>query len=283
MFWIIKSMRHVFKVRSSLKLPPIACTVRERTCAGSYMCSLANVCHFVAGRSFLFYVKKDWITVRAAINNPTSFEVHAVIWFSLARNNNAAEIHGQLCEVYGLNVMSDSKVRHWCHLFKEGRMNVHGEERSGRPSVITDNLAEKVNTAIRGNRCFTISEMSLEFPWVSRSVIYNIVSEKLGYKKPCARWVPKMLTDEHKQKRLAAAHQFLQLHQIEGDQCFDHIVTGDEMWISYTNIESKRQSMQWRHSPSPKAKNFKQASSVSIFKLNNPRCVYINNRCGVSL
>jgi transposase len=102
--------------------------------------------------------------VRAAINNPTSFEVHAVIWFSLARNNNAAEIHGQLCEVYGLNVMSDSKVRHWCHLFKEGRMNVHGEERSGRPSVITDNLAEKVNTAIRGNRCFTISEMSLEFP-----------------------------------------------------------------------------------------------------------------------
>jgi len=71
-----------------------------------------------------------------------------------------------------------------------------------------------------------------------------------------------MLTDEHKQKRLAAAHQFLQLHQIEGDQCFDHIVTGDEMWISYTNIESKRQSMHWRHLSSLKAKKFKQASSV---------------------
>ena len=34
------------------------------------------------------------------------------------------------------------------------------------------------------------------------------------------------------------------------------------MWISYTNIESKRQSMQWRHSSSPKAKKFKEASSV---------------------
>ena len=52
------STRHVFKVRSGLKLPPIACKVRERARAGSYMCSLANVCHFVAGRS-LFYVKKD--------------------------------------------------------------------------------------------------------------------------------------------------------------------------------------------------------------------------------
>jgi len=68
-------------------------------------------------------------------------------------------------------------------LFKEGRTNVHEEERSGRPSVITDDLAEKVNTTIRGNRRFTISELSLEFPLVSRPVIYHIVSQKLGYKK----------------------------------------------------------------------------------------------------
>ena len=108
-------MRHVFKVRSGFKLPPIGCTVRERACAGSYMCSLANVCHFVAGWS-LFHVKKEWITMCAAINNPTSCEVRAVIRFLLARNNNDAEIHRQFCEVYGPNVMSNSKVRQWCHL-----------------------------------------------------------------------------------------------------------------------------------------------------------------------
>ena len=111
----------------------------------------------------------------AAINNPASWEVRAVIRFLLARNNNAAEIHGQLREVYGRNVMSDSKVRQWCYFFKEGRTNVHDEECSGRPSVITDDLAEKVNTTIRGNRRVTISELSLEFPQVSRSVIYDIV------------------------------------------------------------------------------------------------------------
>jgi len=164
----------------------------------------------------------------AAKNNPASCEVRAVIRFLLVRNNNAAEIHRQLCEVYGLNVMSESKVRQWCRLFKEGHTNVYDEELSGQPSAITDDLMEKVNTTICGNRRFTISELSLEFSKVSRSVIYDIVSEKLGYKKLCAIWVPKMLTDEHKQKRLAAAHQFLQRHQIEGDQCFDHIVTGDE-------------------------------------------------------
>ena len=140
------------------------------------------------------FMWKKTITMCAAINNPASCEVRAVIRFLLARNNNAAEIHRQLCEVYGPNVMSYSKVRQWCRLFEEGR--------SGRPSVITDDLVEKVNTALRGNRRFTISELSLEFPQVSRSMIYDIVSEKLGYKKLCARLVPKMLTDEHKQKHL---------------------------------------------------------------------------------
>ena len=62
----------------------------------------------------------------------------------LARNNNAAEIHRQLCEVYGPNVMIDSKVRQWFRLFKEGRMYVHDEHRSGRPCVITDGLVKNV-------------------------------------------------------------------------------------------------------------------------------------------
>jgi len=39
-------------------------------------------------------------------------------------------------------LMSDSKVRQWCRLFKEGRTNIHDEKRSGWPSVITDDLVE---------------------------------------------------------------------------------------------------------------------------------------------
>jgi hypothetical protein len=79
----------------------------------------------------------------AAINNPASCEVRAVIRFLLARNNNAAEIQRQLCEVYCPTVMSDSEVRQWWCLFKEGCTNVHDEERSGRSSVINDDLVER--------------------------------------------------------------------------------------------------------------------------------------------
>ena len=47
----------------------------------------------------------------AAINNPASCEVRAVIRFLLARNNNTAEIHRQLCEVYRPNVCFKTDFR----------------------------------------------------------------------------------------------------------------------------------------------------------------------------
>ncbi|GFV07007.1 uncharacterized protein TNCV_2085681 [Trichonephila clavipes] len=48
--------------------------------------------------------------------------------------------------------MSDSKVRKWVREFKDGRANVHEGERSGRPSVITDDLMQAVETKIQEHK-----------------------------------------------------------------------------------------------------------------------------------
>ena len=50
----------------------------------------------------------------------------------------------------------------------------------------------KVNRIIRENRHFTISEVYEQCPEVSRTVVYEIVTEHLQYRKICARWVPRM-------------------------------------------------------------------------------------------
>ena len=57
-FDVLTSLLGSFVIMSGFKLSPIGCTVRDCACAGPYMFSLANVCHFVAGRS-LSYVKED--------------------------------------------------------------------------------------------------------------------------------------------------------------------------------------------------------------------------------
>jgi len=87
-------------------------------------------------------------------------------------------------------------------MFNDGRENVHDEVRSGRPSLVND-LVRKVNERVRDDRRFTISDLSLHFLQISRTLLYDTVSSNLGYRKVCARWVPKILTDEHKKRHVA--------------------------------------------------------------------------------
>ena len=74
------------------------------------------------------------------IENPAACEMRSVIQFLNSKNMKPAEIHRQLCDVYGEYAMSSSMVRRWVQLFNEGRENVHDEPRSGRPSVVNEDL-----------------------------------------------------------------------------------------------------------------------------------------------
>jgi hypothetical protein len=72
-----------------------------------------------------------------AIDNPASCAIRSVVRFLHAKYMSAVQSHRKLrSAVYGRNVMSEGTVR----IFKDGRTNVHDEERSGRLSVMSDNL-----------------------------------------------------------------------------------------------------------------------------------------------
>ena len=73
-------------------------------------------------------------------------------------------------------------------MFTNGQIDVHDAEKSGRASVITDALKEKVNRIIRENLHFTIIEVYERCPEVSRALVYQIVTKHLQYRKICARW-----------------------------------------------------------------------------------------------
>ena len=111
-----------------------------------------------------------------AIEGAADCEIRSVIRFLNARNVLPSEIHHQICQVYGDNAMSDGMVRKWVRNFNERRENVHNEARSGRPSLVNDDLVRKVNERVRDDRRFTISDLSLHFPPISRTLLYDTVS-----------------------------------------------------------------------------------------------------------
>jgi len=62
--------------------------------------------------------------------------------------------------------MNAASVRKRCTMFRNGRTDVYDAERSGRPSVITDALKQKVNRIIRENREAQLGSLeALETLW----------------------------------------------------------------------------------------------------------------------
>ena len=78
------------------------------------------------------YIRLYIFEMPPLIENPTNCEICSVIRYLSAKGVKAVEIHHNICEVYGQNIMSDGMVCKWVRAFKNGRKNVHDEEQSGR-------------------------------------------------------------------------------------------------------------------------------------------------------
>ncbi|UYV67192.1 hypothetical protein LAZ67_4004295, partial [Cordylochernes scorpioides] len=170
--------------------------------------------------------------------------------YILAKNETAVNIHPNLVSVYGEGSMSILMVCRWRSWFLEGQKNVRDDERSGRPVLLRNNAAvAAVRNVVEADRRVTIDEIMIRLPpgiEIGRSSIGTIMPDVLNFRKVCARWVPRLLSENHRQQRMEAARAFLEMHRRDGDQLFSRIVTGDESWVHHSTPETKRQSMVWK-------------------------------------
>ncbi|UYV62469.1 C20orf24 [Cordylochernes scorpioides] len=84
--------------------------------------------------------------------------------------------------------MDIKNVRKWCREFNEGRINVHDEQRSGRPSLPESTVA-RIDEMVRANRQITLEEIEDGLNEdCSHFSVHKIVSETLGYRKVSARY-----------------------------------------------------------------------------------------------
>ncbi|KAG5327296.1 MOS1T transposase, partial [Pseudoatta argentina] len=160
------------------------------------------------------------------------------------KGKTPVEVYNEVKTAYGDKGMNRTSVFKWCREFKNGRTSVHDDQRSGRPSILTDDIVEKKENALRDDRRLTMDELSAMFPQISRSLLHETITETLGYRKLSARWVPKQLTDQHKLNRVEAGQEFLRRYKLHGDEFLRSIVTGDETWFS-TDEEVKGEGEKW--------------------------------------
>ena len=163
-----------------------------------------------------------------------------MIEFLTAEGKMPIRIHERLKNVYGDATVDVSTVRRWVRSCKEaeGQTRLADKRRSGRPATaVTPGNIQRVDDIIRGDRRVRTDELCRILSFSKGSVITII--HQLGYRKVCARWIPRMLTDENKDTRKAIASEHFLRFQLELEQFLEKIVTGDETWVHFFEPESK--------------------------------------------
>ena len=65
------------------------------------------------------------------------------------------------------------------------------------------------------------------------TIIHGIMNNRMGMKKVCTRWVPKLLTPTQRANHVDCCQELLQESEVNPENFFDSIVTGDEFWIRH--------------------------------------------------
>ena len=73
---------------------------------------------------------------------------------------------------------------------------------------------------------------------ISHGSAHHIVQDVLQFHKGSARWVPRQLTTELRERRVDACEELLRCFEREGDGFLARIVTGDETWIHFHQPET---------------------------------------------
>ncbi|XP_052266722.1 protein GVQW3-like [Dreissena polymorpha] len=148
---------------------------------------------------------------------------------------------------------SRSLVFKWHDRFRKGRESVEDDARSGRPALVKQTMTDKLRDLIKTNRRLTVPYIAEELG-IGISMVYRILTEDFKMRKVRARWVPKLLSDEERVKRVKCSEEFLRRYRKEGERFLDHIVTLDETWLWHYDPETKAQSSVWKTAASPPPK-----------------------------
>ena len=68
----------------------------------------------------------------------TNDDQHAYIKTETLRGKTPMEIHSLLMEVCGVEAVDRSTISHWAQHFREGRLSIENDPKSGQPQTSTD-------------------------------------------------------------------------------------------------------------------------------------------------
>jgi hypothetical protein len=154
-------------------------------------------------------------------------------------------------------------------------VSVEDDKRSGRPSTrkTTENV-EKFWELIHEDHCWAVHELA-DTVGISYGVCQEILTENLNVCCIATKFIPQLLTDNQKQRRVNACFELRE--KVNEDPYFiSRIIMGDESWIYDYDPETRRlRENMWRKDRNFGATttgSFHAPAHTSLKKKNNRVC-----------
>lgn len=155
------------------------------------------------------------------------------ILYEFQQGRNATEACRNLLKVFGEGTVSDRTCRRWLEKFETGDFDISDKPRSGRPSLIDDDV---VKTMLEQDPFLTTSEIAERLNSAQQTIWDHI--RKIGLVWKYSRWVPHLLSQKNLDDRVLICTSLRARNKIE--PFLNRMITGDEKWITYENIVRKR-------------------------------------------
>lgn len=172
-------------------------------------------------------------------------EFRVLIKHYFLRKKSITETKQRLDKYYGGSAPSISMVKKWFTEFRCGRTSTSDAQCSGcSKEVITPEIIDKIHEIILDDRRMKVRELA-HAVGISTERVHHILHEYLDTRKLSARWVPRLLTLDHKRNRVTTSKECLAMFNRNPDEFLRRFVTVDETWIHHNTPETKKQSKQW--------------------------------------
>ena len=159
------------------------------------------------------------------------------------KGKNATETHKKICSVYGEGAVTDRICQKWFAKLSAGDFSLDHAPQLSKPVEVD---SDQIESLIENNQHYTTWERA-DILKISKSSAENHLHQ-LGYVNCFDVCVPHKLSKKNLLDRISARDSLLKCH--ENVPFLKQIVTGDEKWILYNNVEQKR-SWGKRNEPPP--------------------------------
>ncbi|XP_012240641.1 histone-lysine N-methyltransferase SETMAR-like [Bombus impatiens] len=139
----------------------------------------------------------------------------------------------KLCAVCGNEALKERRCQNWFAKFRSGDFSLKNAQRSGRP-VEADET--HIKAVIDSDRHSTTREIAEKLN-VSHTCIKKKLKQ-LGYVKKLDLWVSHSLKEIRSMQRISICDSLLKRNEI--DPFLKRLITGDQKWIVYNNVNGKR-------------------------------------------